>query len=94
VGFLTALKKSFCWYHVILNQKTKARKTLLLERQIPVCLKHHSKIHSGKYDGPSVKRSRLLRTHIKIKKNKNSYSMFYTKLLQGGVGAQFAFKGA
>ena len=49
------------WHHIKHQKKIKAKghtKILaaLTAKQIPVCTLHHKLIHSGKYDGPSLRR--------------------------------------
>jgi hypothetical protein len=49
------------WHHVKHQKKIKGteRKKILTAytaKQIPVCKAHHTLIHSGKYDGPSLKK--------------------------------------
>jgi hypothetical protein len=49
------------WHHVKHQKKIKGKNlkkiiTAYTAKQIPVCLSHHVLIHSGKYDGPSLKK--------------------------------------
>jgi hypothetical protein len=49
------------WHHIRHKRKIKdsGNSRLLavaFARQIPVCKKHHTSIHSGRYDGPSLKK--------------------------------------
>ena len=49
------------WYHVKHQKKIKVKDHLkvilaLTAKQIPVCTPHHYLIHSGKYDGPSLRK--------------------------------------
>ena len=49
------------WHHIKHRRKIKGvghakAHVLAAARQIPVCRKHHDAIHSGKYDGPSLKK--------------------------------------
>jgi hypothetical protein len=49
------------WHHVKHQKKVKVKdrqKTILAltAKQIPVCTLHHKLIHSGKYDGPSLRK--------------------------------------
>jgi hypothetical protein len=49
------------WHHVRHQKKIKGtgRKKIITTytaKQIPVCKVHHTLIHNGKYDGPSLKK--------------------------------------
>ena len=49
------------WHHVKHQKKIKAKDrqkliAALTAKQIPVCTLHHKLIHSGKYDGPSLRK--------------------------------------
>jgi len=53
--------KASQWYHVRYRKRIKGsplqRKILAYcAKQIPICLNHYQLIHSGKYDGPSIKK--------------------------------------
>lgn len=49
------------WHHIKHQKKIKAKDyqkfiVALTAKQIPVCTFHHTLIHSGKYDGPSLRK--------------------------------------
>jgi predicted HNH restriction endonuclease len=51
------------WHHVKHQKKIKGTErkkiiTAYTAKQIPVCKAHHTLIHNGKYDGPSLKKLR------------------------------------
>jgi hypothetical protein len=49
------------WHHIRHRKKIKGddkqRKiSAYTAKQIPLCLFHHNQVHSGKYDGPSLRK--------------------------------------
>jgi hypothetical protein len=49
------------WHHIrhrknIRSSENKRAITAFYAKQIPLCLKHHTLVHSGKYDGPSLRK--------------------------------------
>jgi len=49
------------WHHIKHRKKLKGNKVLkrisaYTAKQIPLCKNHHGLVHSGKYDGPSLRK--------------------------------------
>jgi hypothetical protein len=49
------------WHHVKHRKKYKGTRkqtsvSTYFAKQVPLCLSHHQLVHSGKYDGPSIRK--------------------------------------
>lgn len=53
--------KAFAWHHIRHRKRIKGNHIqrsiyAYTAKQIPLCKNHHSLVHSGKYDGPSLRK--------------------------------------